>query len=54
MKIIDKIAFNRFIKIIADFILGIIKIFKPDNDLPIVPDKRKRPLRDLLDKWRIK
>lgn len=54
MKIIDKIAFNRFVKIIADFILSIIKIFKPDSDLPIVPDKRRRPLRDLLDIWRKK
>jgi hypothetical protein len=54
MKIIDKIAFNRFVKIIADFILGLIKIFKPDSDPSIVPDKKRKPLRDLLDRWRIK
>lgn len=59
MKLIDRIALNRAIKILLDFILAILKIFEkhiptntPSN--PIKP-KRHRPLQDLLDNvlpWR--
>lgn len=52
MKFLDKIALNRLIKIITNFILGLIKIFKPENSdiLPPIPTPRKRPLKDLLDR----
>jgi hypothetical protein len=45
MKILDKIALNRLIVIIADFILKLIKIVSPksveDVEIDIKPDKRK-------------
>lgn len=45
MKILDKIALNRLIAIIADFILQLIKIVSPksveDVEIDIKPDKRK-------------
>lgn len=51
MRLIDRIALNRLIKIITNFILSLIKIFKPkDKEIINVPKPRKRPLRDLLDK----
>ncbi len=49
MKLLDKIALNRLLSIISNFILSLIKIFKPDQD--VVAPPKKRPLRDLLDKW---
>lgn len=55
MKLLDKIALNRLIQTIANFILAILKIFKPQGNVvpPIIaPDKKKRPLRDLLNRWR--
>lgn len=46
MRIIDKIALNRLLSIIASFILGVIKILSPKSveeiDTP-KPDKRWRP-----------
>jgi len=60
MKIIDKIALNRLIKIIADFVLALCKIFqkvepnKPVNT-PVVPINRPRPLKKIIDSvipWR--
>ena len=54
MKIIDKIALNRLIAILTNFILSIIKIFSPkniDGVVPIKPDKRPFPwLRKQIDK----
>jgi hypothetical protein len=51
MRIIDKIVLNRLLSIIANFILGIIKILSPNSieeiDTP-KPDKRWRP------RWRKK
>ena len=45
MRIVDKIALNRLIVIIADFILKLIKIVSPksveDVEIDIKPDKRK-------------
>lgn len=51
MKFLDKIALNRLIKIITNFILAIVKIFKPKEiiDVP-APNVRRRPLKDLLDR----
>ncbi len=46
MRLIDKIALNRLLSIIASFILGIIKILSPKSveeiDTP-KPDKKWRP-----------
>lgn len=39
MKFLDKIALNRLIKIISDFILGVLKLIAPKIDTP----KPKRP-----------
>ena len=51
MKFLDKIALNRLIKIITNFILSIIKIFKSEViEIPETKPKRKRPLKDLLDR----
>jgi hypothetical protein len=45
MKFLDKVALNRFIKIMTDFVLA-VKMFKPaDQELKTKP---KRPVRDLL------
>ena len=54
MKILDRIAVNRLLKILTDFIISLLKIFKPKekNDPIIVPPinkpKRKRPILDWL------
>ncbi len=48
MKLLDKLAFNQLIKIVTNFILAIIKIFMPNYN---ESEPRRRPLRDLLDKW---
>ena len=50
MKFLDKVALNRFIKIITDFILSIIKIFATKNKDIVSPKPVKRPLKDLLDR----
>lgn len=44
MKIIDKIALNRLISIITNFILGLLKIFAPKSieDVEIPKPKRKK------------
>jgi hypothetical protein len=51
MRLIDKIALNRLLSIIASFILGVIKILVPKDadevDTP-KPDKKWRP------RWRKK
>ncbi len=47
MKLLDKIALNSLVKTITNFILAILKMFKPvDTTAP----KPKRPLKDLLDR----
>ena len=59
MRLIDRIALNRAIKILLDFILAVLKIFEkhiPEDkpNTPIKP-KRHRPLKDLVDNilpWR--
>lgn len=48
MKFLDKLAINALVKTITNFILTIIKIFQPT---PIQTPKKKRPLKDLLDRW---
>ena len=61
MRLIDRIALNRAIQMLLDFILVIIKMFDksaPENkpDSPVKPKpKPKRPLKDLVDNilpWR--
>ncbi len=47
MKLLDKIALNSLIKTITNFILAILKMFKPGD---ITAPKPKRPLKDLLDR----
>ena len=46
MRVLDKIAFNRLIAIIANFILSIIKIFAPkaveNIEVPEVTPERKK------------
>lgn len=49
MKLLDRIALNSLIKTITNFILGILKIFAPKENIVIKPEK-KRPLKDLLDR----
>jgi hypothetical protein len=46
MKILDRIALNRLISIITNFILGLIKIFAPKSveDIEIPKPKRKKIL----------
>jgi hypothetical protein len=61
MRLIDRIALNRAIQMLLDFILAIIKMFnkgtpedKPDSPAKPKP-KPKRPLKDLVDNilpWR--
>jgi hypothetical protein len=50
MKFLDKVAFNRLVKIIGDFFLALIKILSPTKS----DTNGRRPLRDLLDRWRNK
>jgi hypothetical protein len=46
MRVLDKIAFNRLIAIIANFILSVIKIFAPkaveNIEVPEVTPERKK------------
>lgn len=46
MNIIDKIALNRLISIISNFILGLLKIFAPKSldDIEVPKPKRKKIL----------
>jgi hypothetical protein len=44
MRLIDKIALNRLLSIIANFILEIIKIFSPKNVDTIDSPKPKRKI----------
>lgn len=53
MKLLDKIALNRLIKILTNFVITIIKLFHSSQsinipDSPITPKKKKQPLRDFL------
>lgn len=41
MKILDRIALNRLIKIITDFILAILKLFAPKTPGTNNPDVKK-------------
>jgi len=59
MRLIDRIALNRAIQMLLNFILAIIKIFDKSNpedkpNSPVKP-KPKRPIKDLVDNilpWR--
>lgn len=46
MKVLDKMAFNRLVAIIANFILGLVKIFAPkaveNIEVPDVTPERKK------------
>jgi hypothetical protein len=35
MKLLDKIALNRLIKIITDFVLGVLKLIAPKENKPV-------------------
>lgn len=62
MKLIDRIALNRAVKIFLDFILAVLKIFAKQTKgktptTPVTPNNRRRPLKDLVDNilpWRKK
>ena len=47
MKLLDKIALNSLVKTITNFILAILKMFKPTET---TTPKPKRPIRDILDR----
>ena len=44
---IDQLLMNQLIKILTDFILGVLALFSTDRNIT----KTKRPLKDLLDRW---
>ncbi len=44
---IDQLLMNQLIKILTDFILGILALFSTDKRI----NKPKKPLKDLLDRW---
>ena len=46
MRLLDKIALNRLISIVTNFILGLIKIFAPKaiDDINLPKPKRKKIL----------
>ena len=48
MKFLDKIALNRLIKIISDFMIKIIEIFAPRIEPSKDTPQRKRPILDWL------
>jgi hypothetical protein len=52
MNFFDKIALNRLIKIIADFILAVLKIINPEKNIPTPQNpKPKFPwIRKNIDK----
>lgn len=51
MKFLDKIALNRLIAIVSSFILSLIKLLSLHQQPTVVEKpKRKRPLKDLLDR----
>lgn len=50
MKFLDRVALNRLVKIVSDFLLALIKIFNPNSS----DNRVRRPLKELLDKWRNK
>jgi len=62
MRLIDRIALNRAVKMLLDFILAIVKMFdkstpedKPDGPVKPKPSPKRRPLKDLIDNvvpWR--
>ena len=49
MRLLDKIALNRLIKTIMDFVLAICKMFAPTVNVD--KPERKRPLLDKLRRW---
>ena len=56
MRLIDKIALNRLISIIANLILSLAKIFekhipnKIDPVSPVIKPHRPKPLKKIVDK----
>lgn len=48
MKFLDKVALNRLISIISNFIIALVKVFnKPDTEPPIL-----KPRRPIIEKIR--
>ena len=45
---IDQLLINQLIRILTDFILGILALFSTDKS---ITKPKKRPLKDLLDRW---
>ena len=52
MRLIDKIALNRLITLILNFILSVMKIFAPTTDSPDDTDNKPKPKRKPLLPWR--
>lgn len=51
MKLLDRIAINSLVKTITGFILAILKMFAPSKADITEPNKRKRPILDIIRKW---
>lgn len=47
MNLLDKIALNRLIKILTNFIISILKIFAPKNNIDDIPPI-KRPSKPVF------
>ena len=52
MKFLDKIAFNRLIKIISDFILSVLKLITTKEKTPIDILPKPKPKRPKIIPWR--
>jgi len=51
MKLLDRIALNRLIKTVTNFILAILKIFAPTKIEDVEKSQRKRPVIDAIRRW---
>lgn len=61
MRLIDRIALNRAVKLLADFIIRLVEIFQKQNTgkkiIPTPSPHKPRPLKNILDSivpWRKK
>jgi len=52
MKFLDKVALNRLIKIVADFILGVLKLITPHSVDVIDNTKPRRRIFVAMEKLR--
>lgn len=50
MKLLDRIAINSLVKTFTNFILAILKIFAPNKSDIAEPNKKRRPVLDLIKK----